>query len=403
MEAACGAVHGTADHALTTSYIVFLATIISCYLVLSVSLTISVKWLESYYDDGLFNYPLLITGTVFVVEYCALLLFRCSPGCDRYVGTFPRLDKTLMQRLVVPTGLLVAAHYACDNMAVSKMSVSLETMLTSSSTLFVMSFSLLLGLETPSSLTWMVVLVVTSGLVLVCVESVGDNLDVAGVVYALLGASSLGMRWPLTQILLQVVKVQEFNLMFNYLPFAIALMAVGIALTEATSLFTSGMTAGEAGFACLVMILIGAWCLVLYYLELVACRLTSAVTQQLVSAIKQVVQICVSVWVYNEHLRNTEMYGFALILVGIFIYTLQRYLEIRSAGGIRLYNQLHRDRMNKRLKQLGLLDGIRLPTEPSVDSDSDQGPLEHEGLLRQHSDLSYGDCGSYQNGTMATL
>lgn len=387
-DAACGPVSD--DYARTGAYICSLTVVVVCYVCLSVSLTELVKWLESYFDGGSFDYPILITGTVFVVQFALLSLGRAVPGCERCVGRFPPLQRITMIKLVIPLGLLISLHYSCDNLAVSKMSVTLATMLSSSSTMFVMSFSLLLGLERPSSLTCLIISIVTVGLLLVCANSIGDDVDVAGVVYAIMGATSLGLRWPLAQILLQVVRVEEFNLMFHYLPYSILLMTVAFAALEAKDLFTADLSKIDVGIACGAVAGISAGCVLLYYLELTACRLTSAISQQLITVVKQVVQIVVSVWIYGDTIKQTELYGFMLIMVGVLIYTIQRYLEIRSVGGIRQYNSIHKDRMVKRLQRLGILKGIHF-AEPQSASSTEHGPMEQTSLLGEPD-------GSYQNG-----
>lgn len=119
-----------------------------------------------------------------------------------------------------------------------------------------------------------------------------------------------------------------------------------------------------AGFGILTGIAFG--CLILYFLELNICRLTSAITQQLASIVKQCVQVTVSVWIYHDTLDTKQVYGFIVIMIGVLLYTYERYLDVEKAGGMHTYNEVHKALMVRRLAKIGMLEGVHFEAPPQA-------------------------------------
>ena len=109
------------------------------------------------------------------------------------------LPWTVVVRVVMPIGALTALDIGCSNWALLHLSVAFHTIIRGTVPAFVLCFSLLLGLDSPSLLVGVSVAMVCGGCALAAYSEV--ECDFFGLALALLSCVFSGLRWALTQML----------------------------------------------------------------------------------------------------------------------------------------------------------------------------------------------------------
>lgn len=101
----------------------------------------------------------------------------------------------------MPCGLAAALEICCANASLVFISLSFYTMVKSSTPIWVLAFALLFGLEKPRILVISIILVMVIGVILT-VEG-ETKFDMLGFTLVLTASVMSGLRWSLTQLLLQ--------------------------------------------------------------------------------------------------------------------------------------------------------------------------------------------------------
>ncbi|XP_016138629.1 collagen alpha-1(XX) chain [Sinocyclocheilus grahami] len=165
------------------------------YYVFSIGITFYNKWLMKD-----FHFPLFMTLVHLVIIFCFSTLTRFAMQC--WMGK-PRVTlpwKVYLSK-VGPTALATALDIGLSNWSFLFITISLYTMTKSSAVLFILFFSLVFKLEVPNPFLILVVLLITSGLFMFTLKSTQFNLE--GFIMVLLASFIGGIRWTLTQVLMQ--------------------------------------------------------------------------------------------------------------------------------------------------------------------------------------------------------
>nr|KAF6472496.1 solute carrier family 35 member C2 [Molossus molossus] len=171
------------------------------YYCFSIGITFYNKWLTKS-----FHFPLFMTmlhlAVIFLFSALSRALVQCSSHRARVV-----LSWTDYLRRVAPTALATALDVGLSNWSFLYITVSLYTMTKSSAVLFILIFSLIFKLEELRAALVLVVLLIAGGLFMFTYKSTQFNMEGFALV---LGASFIGgIRWTLTQILLQKAELGE--------------------------------------------------------------------------------------------------------------------------------------------------------------------------------------------------
>ncbi|XP_053099295.1 solute carrier family 35 member C2 isoform X2 [Hemicordylus capensis] len=170
------------------------AGLVLLYYGFSIGITFYNKWLMKS-----FGFPLFMTLLHLLVIFALSGLARrccCAKRPARVV-----LPWAGYLRQVAPAALSTALDVGLSNWSFLYITVSLYTMTKSSAVLFILLFSLAFKLEEPRAALILVVLLIAGGLFLFTYKATQFDLEGFALV---LGASFLGgIRWTLTQMLLQ--------------------------------------------------------------------------------------------------------------------------------------------------------------------------------------------------------
>ncbi|KAL2911487.1 hypothetical protein HK105_209018 [Polyrhizophydium stewartii] len=188
-----------------------------------------------------FNFPLMIVS---IHSLCQFAL--SSALMSMFPASFkPKTQATVSSYLtrVVPTAICTALDISMSNASLHYISLSFYTMIKSSTPVWVLIFAFLFGLERPRWSLISVILVICSGVIFTVAGEIRFSL---WGFLLILGASVMsGLRWSLTQILLQSTQLGMDNpvaTLKNLTPVGAAmlgLMSLGIEFFGPTGLTES--------------------------------------------------------------------------------------------------------------------------------------------------------------------
>ncbi|XP_068063739.1 solute carrier family 35 member C2 isoform X4 [Anomalospiza imberbis] len=171
------------------------APLVLLYYGFSIGITFYNKWLMKS-----FPFPLLVTLLhlllIFALAALARALARCRSGRPRAA-----LSWADCLRRAAPAALSTSLDIGLSNWSFLYVTVSLYTMTKSSAILFILLFSLLFKLEEMRVTLLLVVLLIAGGLFMFTYKSTQFNAQ--GFVLVLCASFLGGIRWTLTQILMQ--------------------------------------------------------------------------------------------------------------------------------------------------------------------------------------------------------
>ncbi|XP_068184265.1 solute carrier family 35 member C2 isoform X2 [Antennarius striatus] len=210
------------------------------YYVFSIGITFYNKWLMKG-----FHYPLFMTLVHLSIIFCLAAVTRWAMHC--WTGK-PRvvLSWTDYLHKVSPTALATVLDIGLSNWSFLFITISLYTMTKSSAVLFILFFSLIFKLEEPNPFLILVVLLISCGLFMFTFESTQFNLE--GFLMVLLASFIGGIRWTLTQVLMQKAELglqNPIDAMFHLQPimfiglFPLFLYNEGLSLSTSEKLFRS--------------------------------------------------------------------------------------------------------------------------------------------------------------------
>ncbi|KAF6089374.1 solute carrier family 35 member C2 [Phyllostomus discolor] len=282
------------------------------YYCFSIGITFYNKWLTKS-----FHFPLFMTmlhlAVIFLFSALSRALVQCSSHRARVVLSWPDY-----LRRVAPTALATALDVGLSNWSFLYITVSLYTMTKSSAVLFILIFSLIFKLEELSTQFNM------EGFALV------------------LGASFIGgIRWTLTQILLQKAELglqNPIDTMFHLQP----LMFLGLfplfAIFEGLHLSTSEKVFRfqDAGLLLRVLgslFLGGVLAFGLGFSEFLLVSRTSSLTLSIAGIFKEVCTLLLAAHLLGDQISLLNWLGFALCLSGISLHVALKALPSRGDGG----------------------------------------------------------------------
>ncbi|KAL1495208.1 hypothetical protein AB1Y20_017072 [Prymnesium parvum] len=323
---------------------------------LSVGLTLYNKWLFAVFG---FHFPLLTTAYHFTLK---LLLARLGMWLLR-VSVLPmRRSLLTMWCRIAPTGVTTALDVAFSNLALLYITVTYYTIVKSSVPLWILAFSVYLGLQ---RLRWQMLLVLTAigaGIVLATADAdalpahANGTADEAasgaaaaappatpaarafGLLLVLGASFCAGFRWACTQLLLQSLThargaaspeaseraaLHPLSLVYAFSPFACAVLLPFAAWVEMADLrvYLSELEAGAllpvAGLASAGALL--GFLLILAELRVV--QLSSGLSLSVAGILKELLTVLASALVLGDQLTTYNVLGLAMCLFGILVYT----------------------------------------------------------------------------------
>lgn len=294
----------------------------------SISLVVYNKWLLHSWEGG-FDFPLFISMIHMMIKYfLSSIVVRC------HSVSIPEIPRKIWWLSAVPVGTATALDVAASNASYLFISVTFYTIVKSTSLIFTLLFSILYKLQPCSVSLFLSVFVIGAG---VAMASLGDvEFSMIGFLLVIGSSAVGGFRWSLTQVLMKQIRCSMDAILTIYLisP-ASALSLVPLALwMDGPRLWASKFLESDLLLLTTANVLgsaLFAFSMILVELELL--RRTSSVTLGVISYVKQILQIGLSVIVFHDALTALNVLGFCLTLLGMFMYTLVKNRERKDSGG----------------------------------------------------------------------
>ncbi|XP_066479898.1 solute carrier family 35 member C2 [Tiliqua scincoides] len=279
-----------------------------------------------------FGFPLFMTLLHLLVTFALSgLARRCAKRPARVV-----LPWAGYLRRVGPAALSTALDVGLSNWSFLYITISLYTMTKSSAILFILFFSLIFKLEELRAVLVLVVLLIAGGLFLFTYKA--TQFDIEG--FALvLGASFLGgIRWTLTQMLLQKEELglqHPIDTMFHLQPAMFLGLFPLFAVFEGLPLSTSEKLFRFRELEQLLrllgkLVLGGVLAFGLGFSEFLLVSRTSSLALSVSGIFKEVCILLLATHLMGDHLSPVNWLGFAVCLLGISLHVALKVLAARG-------------------------------------------------------------------------
>ena len=298
---------------------------------------------------GEFPAPMFMTGLQFAVQ---IALARLVLAVGLAKRTAPARDPMSWHQYatqVVPNGVCTGLDIGLSNFSLSLITLSFYTMCKSTVPLFLLAFAFAWGLEKPSWSLAGVVCVICAGLLLLVYGETA--FDAAGFALVMTASALSGLRWTITQVLLQGAHGSAraggpVEVLLSLMPVMAATVCLVSLFAErlwarlpGSPYFDSpaslALTAGVVAAGALIAFL-------MVWVEFTVISLTSALTFMVAGTFKEIVTVLAAVAFLGEDFTAVNAAGLAVLIAGVALFNYTKYRKI-AAGGEALESAPTRD------------------------------------------------------------
>ncbi|KAF9327069.1 Triose-phosphate Transporter [Podila minutissima] len=306
-------------------------------------------------DNWNFNLPLFVSsihaGLHFVITAC-LMHFFPDKFDARQSGKGGRLTIHSYVTQVVPCAIAAALEICMANASLMYITLSFYTMIKSSTPIWVLVFAFFFRLEKPRMSLILIIGVIVTGVVLTVAGEA--QFDMTGFILVLMASVMSGLRWSMTQMLLQKDTLGMDNpvaTLYYISPIMFVIMSilslviedpfVEFAQSEFFSSFHSGLTTlmMAAGGGLLAFAMTVA--------EFKLIKNTGTVTLSVAGISKEIVIISLSMLIFGDRLTFVNLLGLLVSIGGIMAYNYDKIRKLQhgaSAGDYEILSQHSRHR-----------------------------------------------------------
>ncbi|XP_017779040.1 PREDICTED: solute carrier family 35 member C2 [Nicrophorus vespilloides] len=291
--------------------------LISIYFAPSIGLTFYQRWLLQQ-----FKFPLSTVLVHMIVKFILAALVRSiwalKFGSQRL--TVGWKDYIIS---VAPTGLFSSIDIGFSNWGLELITVSLYTMTKSTSIIFILGFAILLKLEKKSWSLFIIVIMISIGLLLFTYKA--TQFDMAGFVLVLIASMCSGLRWTCVQLLLQKSKMgmkSPLDMVFHMQPFMIISLIPFVLTIEGLSLirFCMEVYAKDSSELNLLIIKVLIGACIAFFMELsevMVVTYTSSLTLSIAGIFKEMLILFLAVEWNGDQMSVLNLCGLLICLLGI--------------------------------------------------------------------------------------
>ncbi|GAA5960198.1 hypothetical protein JCM21900_000438 [Sporobolomyces salmonicolor] len=315
---------------------------IAAWYIFSTLISVYNKWMFSE-DHFNFPYPLFVTSIHMLVQWTlAALTLIAFPGLRPKARPLANDYATK----VAPCGMATGLDIGLSNLSLRTITLSFYTMCKSSSLAFVLIFAFLFRLEVPSWRLAGIILIITSGVILMV--STETQFNFAGMVEVLTASALGGLRWSLTQLLLDKESMGMGNPIATLFWLA---PIMGVTLATCSMIFDGWLTVlgNELFFGSLgrtlhtiaAIIFPGVIAFSMNVTEFGLIQRTSVVTLSVAGIFKEVAVIFLSMFIFHDQLTPINVSGLIVTIFGIALYNYLKYRQFTTAQGATPMHQAH--------------------------------------------------------------
>eukprot|EP00892_Ulva_mutabilis_P004910 jgi/Ulvmu1/2791/UM140_0021.1 len=329
-------------------------------------------------DNEPFPAPLLMTSVQFLAQYAmAWLSLKCVAARTLDPGE-PR-TWAVWTRTVLPNGVATGLDIGFSNLSLVFITLSFYTMCKSSAPLFLLLCAFIWRIESP---TWSLagtVAVISGGLLMLVAGEVEFN--VVGFLLVMTAAAMSGVRWTITQILLQggdsggghrVQRGTALEVMESLTPVMSATtMLLSLASEPLIHIVRTNIYFSSAPHLLLSLALISVGAFIAFFMVLVEFMLissTSALTFMVAGVFKEIVTVMVAHFTYGDQFTALNGAGLAVLLCGVGLFNYQQWRKAQAVHG--------------QVQAVSLTDDAQVLLAVEPDAESDEGGFEMEAIGR---------------------
>jgi solute carrier family 35, member C2 len=285
----------------------------------SISFTIFNKWIMQLWEGG-FDFPILMTALHMLLKVIISRIYIWTSGTR-----VPPLDWTRTLRIVIPIGVLTGADIMLSNLSIPLIPLSLYTALKTTVPVWSFVLSIIYKLEPFTWATFLSISALVCGLA-VAVEFRADG-SMLGVALVLCASLSGGLRWVLTQVLVET-DASSKNVMvaiYRFSPSSFIFLVPIACIFELKPLLESKFIneRTDLGLEALGFASAGGFIsIALIGFEIYILRATTAVTLGIIGQFKEILQILLSIAIYREHISVQTGVGLSVSVIAANFYRL---------------------------------------------------------------------------------
>ncbi|GAA5903519.1 hypothetical protein JCM5296_006847 [Sporobolomyces johnsonii] len=315
---------------------------IAAWYIFSTLISVYNKWMFSE-DHFNFPYPLFVTSIHMLVQWTLAALT---------LAVFPRLRPKARPLAndyvtkVAPCGMATGLDIGLSNLSLRTITLSFYTMCKSSSLAFVLIFAFIFRLEVPSWRLAGIILIITSGVILMV--STETQFNFVGMVEVLTASALGGLRWSLTQLLLDKESMGMGNPIATLFWLA---PIMGVTLATCSMIFDGWFTVlgnevffgsfGRTLNTIAAIIFPGVIAFSMNVTEFGLIQRTSVVTLSVAGIFKEVAVIFLSMFIFHDQLTPINVSGLVVTIFGIALYNYLKYRQFTTGHGATKLHQAH--------------------------------------------------------------
>lgn len=286
------------------------------------------KWMFSP-DHYNFQFPLFVSACHMYIQFgLAALTLSLFPSIRSRTRPTPHdyLKKAL------PCGVASGLDIGLSNTSLKTVTLSFYTMCKSSSLAFVLMFAFIFKLEKPTYKLTAIILMITAGVILMV--SSETQFEFWGMVEVLSASCLGGLRWSLTQILLDKQSMgmnTPIATIFWLAPtMGISLSLCSIIFEGWNNLLSQQAFFGDLAKSLMTMTYIMSAGVLAYLMtvsEYFLIQRTSVITLSIAGIFKEVGTIFLSTIIFHDIMTPLNISGLAITLLGIGLYNVLKYQQ----------------------------------------------------------------------------
>ncbi|KAH9813063.1 triose-phosphate transporter family-domain-containing protein [Melampsora americana] len=286
------------------------------------------KWMFSP-DHYNFQFPLFVSSCHMLIQF---ILASLSLATFTSIRPTNRPSIRNYTSKAAPCGIASGLDIGLSNTSLKTVTLSFYTMCKSSSLAFVLCFAFLFKLEKPTIKLIGIITLISSGVILMV--STETQFDFWGMIEVLSASCMGGLRWSLTQILLDK-KSMGMNSPIATIFWLAPTMGITLALCSIIfegwhTILSQDLFFGDLGKSLITMgyiLIAGALAFLMTVSEYFLIQRTSVVTLSIAGIFKEVGTIFLSTVVFHDTMTPLNISGLAITLFGIALYNVLKYQE----------------------------------------------------------------------------
>ncbi|KAF9923123.1 Triose-phosphate Transporter [Linnemannia zychae] len=286
-------------------------------------------------DNWNFNLPLFVSsihaGLHFVITACLMHFWPDIFDATRS-GKGGRITINSYVTQVIPCAVAAALEICMANASLMYITLSFYTMIKSSTPIWVLMFAFFFRLEKPRFSLILIIAVIVIGVILTVAGE--TQFDMTGFVLVLLAAVMSGLRWSLTQMLLQKDQLGMDNpvaTLYYISPIMFVLMSIlSLVVEDPFMQFSSSAFFQDFRTGALTMVLAGGGGFLAFAMTVAEFKLiknTGTVTLSVAGISKEIVVITLSMLIFGDRLTFVNLLGLLVSIGGIMAYN---YVKIKK-------------------------------------------------------------------------